>query len=67
MKEQLCGPGGRLHLAAMPFAHRGHGPGGLEDRDIHQASTQTNRTCIVAQNPELLSVFISGGTDALIR
>lgn len=53
--------------AAMPFAHRGPGPGGFEDQDINQARTQTNKTCIIAQNPELLSVFISGGTDVLIQ
>ena len=51
----------------MPFTHRGHGPRGFEVQDIHQARTQTNKMCIFAENPELLSVFFSEGTDVLIQ
>lgn len=42
-------------------------PGGFEVQDINQARTQTNKMGVVAQNPELLSAFISGGTDALTQ
>lgn len=51
----------------MPFTHRGHGPGGFEVQDFHQARTQTNKTCIIAQNPGLSSLFIGGGTDAHVQ
>lgn len=57
-------PAGDCNLAVMPFTHRGHGPEGFEVPDMNQAPTQTSKMCIFAQNPELLSLFASGGTDA---
>lgn len=63
MKEQFA-------AAAGNCAHRGaaRSRGGFQVQDINQSSyTQTNQTCIIAQKPELPSVFISSDSDGSFK
>lgn len=62
IKEQFA-------AAAGDCTHRGRTvPGGFQVQDINQSSyTQTNKTCIIAQKPELPSVFSSSGSDGSFK